>query len=236
MADFWDARAREDALFFVDNRLKYDPDRPARDENWFWAEGERVLDVLLDRSGADSVPATAVALDLGCGVGRLTRALAGRAATVHGVDVSTEMLDRARASLADLGNVELHHGDGVSIPLPDASVDLAISFVVFQHIPDPSVTLGYIGELGRVLRPGGWAVFQLSNDPSVHQADRAGLPRPRLRDRLLGRRPQGTDDPAWLGSAVTLTQLDTALAAAGLRSAYRSGEGTQYLLERALRT
>lgn len=232
MADFWDARAREDALFFVDDRLAYGPDR---DESWFWAEGERLLDELLARSGAPAIPAEAVTVDVGCGVGRFTRVLAQRSAQVQGVDVSAEMLGRARQMLASYDNIELHQGDGVSLPLPDASVDVAISFVVFQHIPDPEVTLGYVRELGRVLRPGGWAVFQLSNDPSVHSADRADVPKPRLRDRLLGRTPQGTDDPAWLGSAVTLAQLDAALTDGGLRSEHRSGEGTQYLLERAVR-
>lgn len=232
MADFWDARAREDALFFVDDRLSYGPDR---DETWFWAEGERLLDELLERSGAPALPAGATALDLGCGVGRFTRVLAERVAQVHGVDVSAEMIERAKQMLGSHGNVELHRGDGLTIPLPDASVDVAVSFVVFQHIPDPEVTLGYVRELGRVLRPGGWTVFQLSNDPTVHRPDRADLPRPRLWDRVRRRVPHGTADPAWLGSAVTLEQLDAALAAGGLRSAHRSGEGTQYLLERAVR-
>lgn len=231
MADFWNERAREDALFFVDNRLDYGPDR---DETWFWAEGPRVVDVMLERSDAPAIPADAVTLDIGCGVGRLTRALADRSAHVHAVDVSAEMLDRARKMLATHGNITFHHGDGTTLAtLPDASIDVAISFVVFQHIPDPAVTLGYIRELGRVLRPGGWTVFQVSNDPSVHRP--RDEHKPRLRDRIRGRVPRGTDDPAWLGSAVTLEELDRAMADAGLRSEHRSGEGTQYLLERAVR-
>lgn len=231
MADFWNERAREDALFFVDNRLDYGPDR---DETWFWAEGQRVVDLMLERSGAPAIPADAVTLDIGCGVGRLSRVLAERSAHVHALDVSAEMLDRARRMLASQGNITFHLGDGTSLaPLQDASVDVAISFVVFQHIPDPAVTLGYIRELGRVLRPGGWTVFQVSNDPTVHRHQEDH--KPRLRDRIRGRVPQGTDDPAWLGSAVTLEELDAALGAAGLRSEHRSGQGTQYLLERAVR-
>jgi SAM-dependent methyltransferase len=234
MADFWNARAREDALFFVDDRLDYGPVRDQSDETWFWAEGERLLDELLARSGAPALPADGTALDVGCGVGRFTRVLADRTAHVHGIDVSTEMIERAKQLLASHGNVTLLQGDGTSLlPLPDASIDVAISFVVFQHIPDPAVTLGYLRELGRVLRPGGWTVFQLSNDPSVHRPHEDH--KPRLRDRIRGRVPQGTDDPAWLGSAVTLEDLDEALRAGGLRSEHRSGEGTQYLLERAVK-
>lgn len=235
MADFWDARAREDALFFVDDRLRYDRARAEGDETWFWSEGERLLDELLERAGAPEIEPTAVTLDVGCGVGRFTRVLAQRSVHVHGVDVSPEMLDRARKLLGSHANVQLHQGDGTTIPLADGSVDVAISFVVFQHIPDPQITLGYLRELGRVLRPGGWLCVQVSNDPDVHRPDRADVPKPRLRDRLLGRVPQGTNDPAWLGSAVTLEQLDGALRDAGLETVHRSGEGTQYLLERAVK-
>ena len=49
------------------------------------------------------------------------------------------------------------------------SVDGCFSHVVFQHIPDPPITLNYVREMGRVLRPGGWALFQVSNDPTIHQ-------------------------------------------------------------------
>ncbi len=239
MAEFWDARAREDALHFVDDRLAYDArggrERSGDEDAWFWSEGERLLEEMLARSGAPPLPADGVALDVGCGVGRFTRAVAGRVREVHGIDVSAEMVGRARAALDGVPGVTLHHGDGTTLrPLPDASVDVVVSFVVFQHIPDPRVTLGYLREIGRVLRPGGWMCVQLSNDPSVHRP-RRDLPRPRLRDRLRGRVPKGTDDPAWLGSAVSLDELDAALRDGGLRSVHRSGEGTQYLLERAVK-
>ena len=66
--------------------------------------------------------------------------------------------------------------------------------MVFQHLPDPAITYGYVTEMGRVLRPGGWAAFQVSDDPS-------DPPPPRLRGRR-GRRRSAI--PAWLGSAVDL--------------------------------
>src|SRR5207253_180258 len=81
-------------------------------------------------------------------VGRLTRARAGRAAEIVAVDVSEEMLARAREHNAHLSNVRWIHGDGTSLrPLADGSVDACVSVVVFQHIPDPAVTLGYVREM-----------------------------------------------------------------------------------------
>lgn len=227
MGRFWDERAREDALFFVDNRLRYG----APDEDWFWEQGRRDLEGTLARLGV-AVSAEDVVVDLGCGVGRLTRALAASAAHVHAIDPSAEMLDRARDALAGAAHVTFHHGDGTTLrPIADASADACVSFVVFQHIPDPAVTLGYVREIGRVLRPGGWAAFQVSDDPGVHRPRRRGV-----LDRLrLRRGPRGQDHPAWLGSAVDVAALRRTAAEAGLRIERLEGEGTQYCVVLARR-
>lgn len=221
MRDFWDERAREDAYFFVDNRLVYG--RP--DEERFWAAGVSDLDLLLGAAGARLDPGDAV-LEIGCGLGRLTRALAERAGSVTALDVSAEMLVRAQELNPALDNVRWIQGDGTSLAgVEDATVDACVSHVVFQHIPDPQITLRYVGEMGRVLRPGGWAAFQVSNDPAVHRR------RPLLRDRLralVGRAPRGQADPAWRGSAVDLEDLRAAAAAGGLAVERTAHEGTQY--------
>src|SRR5439155_20103024 len=139
------------------------------DVDRFWAEGRRSLETLLAAVDAEVRPADVV-LDIGCGVGRLTRVLAETASHVHAIDVSAEMLEQARELNAHLTNVTWHHGDGTTLhPIADASVDAVVSHVVIQHIPDPQVTLGYVHEMGRVLKPGGWAGFQIPNDPILHR-------------------------------------------------------------------
>lgn len=223
MARFWDARAREDAFFFVDSRLDYR--RP--DVERFFADGEADLVTLLELAGVSIGPEDTV-LDVGCGLGRLTRAIAARAGQVVALDLSAEMLRRARELNAHLPALRWVLGDGTSLaPLPDASVDAVVSHVVFQHIPDPQITLGYVSEIGRVLRPGGWAAFQVSDDPRVHR------PRParRLRSlaaRAVRRHPRGQADPAWLGSAVDLGALERTAERAGMAVERVSGTGTQY--------
>jgi SAM-dependent methyltransferase len=222
MEQFWDARAREDAYYFVDSRLRYqDPDEAA-----FWAGGEAALAALLGGLGVTVSPGQVV-LDIGCGLGRLTRPLARDAARVIALDISTEMLERARAVNRDLDNVEWVHGDGTSLhPIGDQSVDVCISHVVFRHIPDPEITLGYIREMGRVLKSRGFAAFELSNDPRPHRGHRQGG-RARLA-ALLHRAPRGQEHQAWLGSYVELDAIRSAASQAGMAVEQTVGEGTEF--------
>ena len=224
MKGFWDKRAEEDAFFFVDNRMPYG----APDLERFWAEGERDLDTLLGGLGA-SIDARDEVLEIGCGVGRLTRVLAARAATVRALDVSERMLERARKLNPSLTNVAWTLGDGCSLSqIGTGSVDVCVSHVVFQHIPDACITLGYVREIGRVLRPGGWAAFQISNDPAVH-AKAPGLARVKNTAlAILRRAPSGQTDRHWRGSMVEIGDLREAVADGSMRIERLVGQGTQF--------
>jgi arsenite methyltransferase len=98
-----------------------------------------------------------VVLDLGCGAGTdllIAAQMTGPAGRVIGVDMTATMLDRARASAAEmgLGNVELHESLIEALPFDDASVDVVISNGVIDLVPDKDAVLD---EIDRVLRPGG---------------------------------------------------------------------------------
>lgn len=223
MRGFWDRRARENAFYYVDNRLDY----RSPDIERFWADGEATVDDLLDRVGVAVEPSDTV-VEIGCGVGRLTRTLAARAARVLAFDVSEHMLELAREHNPHLHNVEWMLGEGSTLAgVDDEVANACFSHVVFQHIPEPQITLAYVSEMGRVLRPGGWAAFQLSNDPAAHRW------RLSARHRLLaaiGREPREQDDPAWLGSAVALDDLHAAARAGGMAVEQVIGAGTQFCL------
>jgi arsenite methyltransferase len=98
-----------------------------------------------------------VVLDLGCGAGAdllIAAQMTGPAGRAIGVDMTATMLDRARASAAEMGlaNVELHESLIEALPLDDASVDVVISNGVIDLVPDKDAVLD---EIDRVLRPGG---------------------------------------------------------------------------------
>jgi len=99
----------------------------------------------------------AVVLDLGCGAGTdllIAAQMVGPAGRIVGVDMTSPMLERARASALEMGldNVELHESLIESLPLEDASVDVVISNGVIDLVPDKDAVFD---EIDRVLRPGG---------------------------------------------------------------------------------
>jgi SAM-dependent methyltransferase len=99
----------------------------------------------------------ATVLDLGCGAGTdllIAAQMAGPAGRAIGVDMTPSMLDRARASAADMGldNVQLHDGLIEAVPVDDGSIDVVISNGVIDLVPDKAAVFA---EIDRVLRPGG---------------------------------------------------------------------------------
>lgn len=220
MKRYWDRRAREDAFHFVDSRqARGRPDTVA-----FWEGGEEVVEGMFSSLDV-GLEGHETVLDIGCGLGRVTRALAGRAQSVLALDVSEEMLRQARDHNDHLTNVSWLHGDGQTLaPVGDEAVDAAISFAVFQHLPDRSLTYGYVAEIGRVLRPGGWTAFQVSNDPSLHQRGS------RRRDRKGGARSY--HHPAWWGSYVEIDELTQVAAQSGLEIDRVVDEGSLFCLVR----
>lgn len=108
-----------------------------------------VLDLFVDLLRADGTPGPVV--DVGCGTGRLTAYLHDRGLDASGVDLSPGMLREARAAHPHL---RFAVGDVLALDLRDASCAGAASWYSLLHLP-PDQLPRAVGELGRVLRPGG---------------------------------------------------------------------------------
>jgi hypothetical protein len=90
-------------------------------------------------------------VDVGCGDGRLVRALAARGASAVGVEVSEEAVERARD-----GEHRYLVGSADALPLGDASVDACLLMRSLHHVPRERMGAA-LAECARVLRPGGVA-------------------------------------------------------------------------------
>jgi ubiquinone/menaquinone biosynthesis C-methylase UbiE len=195
------------------------------------ARGREELEGFLGRLGAD--PRGGVCVELGCGFGRMTEALAERFDRVLALDVSPAMLERARESVA-AKNVEFRLVSGLRLePLDDGSADAVVCYLVLQHMPRKRIVLGLLREIGRVLRPGGEAYLQLpvldGRMPARTWRFLRGLAVP-VAGRL-SRRP--TAKAAYRGFRLTDAELARGLADAGLRVLARDeSSGSPYRFSR----
>jgi SAM-dependent methyltransferase len=128
---------------------------PGHDSYWLYHR-DLFLDLL--------PPPGRLTLDIGCGEGRLSRDLKALGHTVVGVDASPTMLEHAHE--AD-PSIETHAADAARLPFDDATADLAVAFMSLQDIDDAS---GAIGEVARVLEPGGHLCLAI-----IHPLGSAGM-------------------------------------------------------------
>jgi SAM-dependent methyltransferase len=157
----WEEIANQDPMWAI---LAYREGKYGRwSEDDFFRHGAQRVDEFLARGSALNRPVGhQTALDFGCGVGRLTRALAPRFDSVTGIDISATMIQRARDLNAGIANVTFRCNSRPDLTIfPDASFDLLVCDIVLQHLPDRRAVHGYLAEFARVLKPDGLMVFQL---------------------------------------------------------------------------
>lgn len=215
----WNDLADFDAYWAVLTRRDRKYGRWDRDE--FYATGEAEIAAMLDRCAELGRPdGFRRALDYGCGLGRLSRALAGRFGECLGVDISEKMVERAREMNADRPNCAFAVGSGVDLgDLQDGSFDLVYCSLVLQHLPSVALAEGLIRDFIRLLGPGGIAVFQM---PSRIE----WWARPRLRRRVYAvLRRIGTDPRLIIGRGRSNPMRMNALPARRVRAAVEAASG-----------
>lgn len=169
---------------------------PQRRGSWspeeFFATGEQEITGLVEGlTDQGLMPRTGRALDFGCGLGRLSRALSGHFDDVVGVDASRTMIHDAERLNEDVENCNfvLNEQSDLAV-LPTASFDLVLSFITLQHVGSRDAIRAYIRDFARVTAPGGVIVFQLPDKV----AWRVRLHPFRLLNRALRRLPVA---PRW---------------------------------------
>ena len=159
----WDDAARRDAMWIIltvpgTEGGRWDPER-------FFASGEQEIEAVLahlERRGIEV--GRGRALDFGCGIGRLTQALAERFRRCDGVDIAPAMIEQARERNQHGERCRYHVNDAGDLRLfEEGSFDFVYSSIVLQHI-EPELAKGYIAEFVRALSPGGVTVFQAPSE------------------------------------------------------------------------
>lgn len=132
---------------------------------WDWktflATGDEEIGCLMADAARFELPKLrGRALDFGCGVGRLTKALSNYFDEAVGLDISAAMVAHAR-QLCHGTNCRFIVSAQPRLPFGDAEFDLIYSTIVLQHVPEKRLIKQYIAEFVRVLRPSGLLVMQV---------------------------------------------------------------------------
>ena len=205
MRSEWDARARENARFYV-NTAKQD-----WTDDEFFQSGEPTVaeEILTDMTNIcqGKAPQAMRVLEIGCGAGRVTRALAGLFGEVHAVDISPEMIVQATAALSPFPHAHVYQNSGSDLEvIPARDFDFAFSTIVFQHIPSRDVIEKYVSEVSRLLRQGALFKFQVQGDTTL----------------------QTIAEDTWLGVPFSDDEAVAMAERCGFEPRYRHGAGGQY--------
>jgi SAM-dependent methyltransferase len=171
LQNVWETHAKDDPLWAIIST----PGKMGGkwDLNEFLQTGRHEIDQLLETLSSNDIEfERSSALDFGCGVGRLTQALARSFESVCGVDISPTMIENARKLNQYHGKCRYYLNARQDLRLfHDDRFSFIYSSMVLQHM-SPGVARNYLAEFGRILKPGGLLVFQL---PSLFKNEE-GLP------------------------------------------------------------
>ena len=141
--------------------------------NEFFSTGKDEIEKIMKTTEELGYPTGGdVALDFGCGVGRLTRFLAKNFRQCYGVDISEIMIAKAREFNSSIQNCKFIPYTGEDLQMfKDDCLDFIYTSLVLQHLPDKKMIKSYISEFIRTLKKGGLLVFQLPHSfPIKHKA------------------------------------------------------------------
>lgn len=157
----WEEKAKENPLYGVmsEERFAQSSGAPTQEEfEQFYARGREMVAKWIapwvqEASTTDEMKI----LEFGCGMGRLTNALADHhaAENIAGIDISSTMIGHAKTQTPEKIRYEVVKDDG-GFPFESASISRVYSYAVFQHIAQRSVVERSIEEIARVLTPGGF--------------------------------------------------------------------------------
>jgi SAM-dependent methyltransferase len=212
----WDQRALENPRYYVATGQDHWSDEEFYESGQAELEREILNDLANVCQGMD--PKDMRVLEIGCGAGRVTRAMAGFFGQVYAVDISRRMVRQARRAVDGFLNVRVFRNNGMDLgavrehwwsrfglgtPL---QIDFAFSCMVFQHIPSRAIVESYARGVNRLLRPGALFKFQVQGSSLV----------------------EAKPDDTWVGVPFSERDAREMAERSGFEMRYQRGAGSQY--------
>ena len=207
MKNKWNKRAKKDVSYYIKTTF-YDGDVDA-----FFALGEERTQLIVDPIITQLVPSASNAsvLEIGCGLGRFSRALSKRFRSVIAVDVADEMIRQAKelSSEEQYANLNFYTTDGTSLSLIESeSVDFVFSYEVFQYMPSLKVILNNFTEILRVLKITGKALIHLRTETVPPLTKFRIFAKSHLPKFLLKLLELSSIDKTWTGTTLNTKNID----------------------------
>ena len=212
----WDQRARENARYYVVTGQDRWSDQEFYESGHVTLEEDILNDLANICQGVD--PKDMRVLEIGCGAGRVTRALAGLFGQVYAVDISRRMVRQARRAVEGFPNVRVFRNNGMDLRAvrehwwnrfglgAKPKMDFAFSCMVFQHIPSHAIIESYVREVCRLLRPGALFKFQVQGSSLA----------------------ETNPDDTWVGVSFSEREAREMAERCGCELRYQRGAGSQY--------
>ncbi|MEK7568581.1 MAG: methyltransferase domain-containing protein [Patescibacteria group bacterium] len=111
----------------------------------------------------DMIPKGARLLDVGCGNGRFLGSPLDESIDYTGIDFSEGLISVARERYDSRAHTTFVAGDALTLPFPDHSFDIVVSFAVLHHIPSRAYRVEFLREVARAVKPGGLIIITAWN-------------------------------------------------------------------------
>jgi len=181
MAAKWDEAARKNVFYYIATSAWKSKEEFINSGKY---DAEKILAGLPPFN-----PISDSALEIGCGIGRLLRAMNNHFAALYGVDISAQMLQLGREWVRNYPKVQfVQTTDNDLRMFKDSQFNFVYSYITFQHIPIRKFVTKYIAEARRVLKPGGYFRFQTTRtlSPIALLKNRVRVFLDREEDYLIG--------------------------------------------------
>lgn len=153
--NLWELLAKINPKFYIYSEKRF------QSEGYFYISGvedynKYFKDLLKNYDGTDKV-----ALEIGCGLGRLIPYFLTRFSQVIGVDISKPMISKATKKFSHISSVKFYQTNGNNLkPVKSSSIDLVYSYIVFQHMKSFDMVLSNLKDVKRVLNSDGQFIIQ----------------------------------------------------------------------------
>jgi len=152
----WEYLSKKNADYYIYSDIEEKDEEKYKESGFFDVKKLIINDLILSKN---IIFKKSVALEIGCGNGRMTEFMSNIFNEIYAIDISKNMIIKGKKRL-EKKNINFYENNGDNYPIKSNVVDLVFSYIVFQHFPTKKMVMHNLLEIKRVLKPSGIAKVQ----------------------------------------------------------------------------